>query len=85
MKTTKILKGALIFFSIAFLVASVGILKAQDGALSQEEQLGKSIFFDENLSINKNQSCASCHGPEAGWTGPLSSTNADGAVYEGWA
>ena len=51
--------------------------------LTDIEQLGKSIFFDENLSLNQNQSCASCHGPEVGWTGPLSETNAHGAVYEG--
>jgi cytochrome c peroxidase len=57
------------------------------GAVAQNltpvEQLGKSIFFDENLSINQNQACAACHGPEAGWTGPESGTNAGGAVYEG--
>ena len=52
-------------------------------ALSDEEQLGKSIFFDTNLSINNNQSCAACHGPEAGWTGPDPDINAAGAVYEG--
>jgi len=38
--------------------------------LTDKQQLGKSIFFDKNLSINSNQSCAACHGPEAGWTGP---------------
>lgn len=48
-----------------------------------KEALGKSIFFDENLSINSNQSCASCHGPDFGWTGPLSDINMHGAVYEG--
>ena len=53
------------------------------GELTPEEQLGKSIFFDEDLSINKNQSCASCHGPETGWTGLDSDTNAHGSVYEG--
>jgi cytochrome c peroxidase len=51
--------------------------------LTQTEQLGKSIFFDLNLSINQNQSCASCHAPEVGWTGPLTATNVHGAVYEG--
>ena len=51
--------------------------------LSDNEQLGKSIFFDDNLSIEKNQSCAACHGPEVGFTGPLSGTNDSGAVYEG--
>ena len=52
-------------------------------ALSPEEELGKSIFFDQNLSINQNQSCAACHAPEVGWTGPDSAVNAGGAVYEG--
>ena len=45
--------------------------------------MGKLIFFDENLSINTNQSCASCHAPQVGWTGPHSAVNAEGAVYEG--
>ena len=51
--------------------------------LTPLEQLGKSIFFDKNLSINFNQSCASCHDPEWGWTGPDSLINAAGSVYEG--
>lgn len=51
--------------------------------LTAKEQLGKSIFFDNNLSKNSNQSCAACHAPEAGWTGPHSIVNAGGAVYEG--
>jgi cytochrome c peroxidase len=83
MKSSIILKGVLVSFAVAFLVASAAILKAQDNGLTPNEQLGKSIFFDENLSINQNQSCASCHGPEVGFTGPLSDINAGGAVYEG--
>jgi cytochrome c peroxidase len=51
--------------------------------LEPVEQLGKSIFFDAGLSINQNQSCATCHDPEAGWTGFSSDINATGAVYEG--
>ena len=51
--------------------------------LTEMEELGKSIFLDENLSINGNQSCASCHGLEVGWTGPETDINAGGAVYEG--
>lgn len=53
------------------------------GALTSQEELGKSIFFDPKLSIKGNQSCAACHGPDAGWTGPDSAINAAGAVYEG--
>ncbi len=52
-------------------------------ALTPQQQLGKSIFFDDNLSINNNQSCAVCHGPAAGWTGPDPLINAAGSVYEG--
>ena len=51
--------------------------------LTSLEQLGKDIFFDEDLSFNRNQSCATCHGPAYGWTGPLEETNLHGAVYEG--
>ena len=53
------------------------------GELTPEAQLGKDIFFDMDLSINKNQSCATCHAPEVGWTGPDSILNAHGSVYEG--
>jgi cytochrome c peroxidase len=52
-------------------------------SLTSKEQLGKSIFFDENLSFNSNLSCASCHSPDTGFTGPQSMTNAHGTVYEG--
>jgi cytochrome c peroxidase len=51
--------------------------------LTDIEQLGKSIFFDDNLSLNQNQSCAACHAPEVGFTGPISDINAHGSVYEG--
>ena len=71
----------LIVTAVLLLALYVGALAAE--GLSPEEQLGKLIFFDENLSFNQNQSCASCHGPEVGWTGPLNDTNAHGAVYEG--
>lgn len=46
-------------------------------------QLGRAIFFDRELSLNRNQSCASCHNPEWGFSGPSSQVNAHGAVFEG--
>jgi len=66
-----------------FLLATAGTALGQDAALTMNEQLGKSIFFDESLSINGNQACAACHAPEAGWTGPLEVINVGGSVYEG--
>ncbi|WP_345972567.1 cytochrome-c peroxidase [Sulfurimonas diazotrophicus] len=65
-------------------LAVVGLsASATAGALSPEEALGKMIYFDQSLSYNGNLSCAGCHAPESGFTGPLSATNASGAVYEG--
>jgi cytochrome c peroxidase len=67
---------------IAFLfMICTGPAIAQE--LADEELLGKEIFFDQNLSINGNQSCAACHSPAAGWTGPVTNINTGGAVYEG--
>jgi cytochrome c peroxidase len=51
--------------------------------LSPVEQLGKALFFDPNLSTPPGQSCAVCHAPETGFTGPDSDINAGQAVYPG--
>ncbi len=83
MKTAIIFKSALVALSAVFLTVSISVLTAPGESLTDNEQLGKSIFFDKNLSINQNQSCAVCHAPEVGWTGPLSDINAGGSVYEG--
>ena len=75
----------LFFLSLAFISMLVLVtpLFAQGSVPTDKAQLGQSIFFDQNLSIQRNQSCSSCHAPESGWTGPLALTNAHGAVYEG--
>ena len=77
MKTEKPLVCAVFALGIATVAG------AQELSLTPNEQVGKAIFFDENLSLNGNQSCASCHAPEVGWTGPNSDVNAHGSVYEG--
>ena len=68
-------------FIISALLFTMGAATAY--GLTDKEGLGKSIFFDQSLSKNGNQSCAACHTPDAGWTGPLADINAHGAVYEG--
>ena len=70
------------FTMALLLVVVVGAVQAQGGPTPQE-QLGKSLFFDTNLSTPSGQSCAVCHGPTVGWTGPDPAINAGGAVYEG--
>jgi cytochrome c peroxidase len=51
--------------------------------LTDAEALGKAIFFDKSLSLNSNQSCATCHDPDFGFTGPLADINLRGSVYMG--
>jgi len=68
---------------LALAVVALSVAPALASDLSPIEELGAEIFFDEDLSINQNQSCASCHGVEEGFTGPESDTNEFGAVYEG--
>ncbi|MFW2339937.1 MAG: cytochrome-c peroxidase [Acidimicrobiia bacterium] len=63
------------------LVGSIGPVAAQEAPSSAD--LGEAIFFDEALSLNGNQSCASCHDPDWGWTGPDAAINNGGGVYEG--
>jgi cytochrome c peroxidase len=73
-------KKVAVLLSIVFLVSVIGVSAS---ALTSKEQLGKLIFFDQSLSLNYDQSCAVCHAPESGWTGPISNINEHGAVYEG--
>jgi cytochrome c peroxidase len=72
-------KTIIISLIALWLMSATGVAQV----LTPVEQLGKFIFFDTNLSINSNQSCAACHTPEVGWTGPVPAINAVGAVYEG--
>jgi cytochrome c peroxidase len=74
-------KGILICLGAIVLTTCVGTVVAAD--LTPLEMLGKHLFFDENLSTPPGQSCAACHAPEVGFTGPTSEVNAHPAVYEG--
>jgi cytochrome c peroxidase len=51
--------------------------------LTDLETLGRHVFFDDRLSDPPGQSCASCHAPATGFTGPTAAVNAAGAVYAG--
>jgi cytochrome c peroxidase len=68
---------------MATVTSSAPAIAAGKMALSEKEQLGKLLFFDQTLSAPEGQSCAVCHGPEVGFTGPDQELNKAGAVYEG--
>ena len=68
-------------FLVCCLIVTGGMAAKQ--ALTEKEKLGKLIFFDQSLSLRNNQSCASCHAPSVGWTGPIPGINLRGSVYPG--
>jgi len=69
--------------AFAALALGIGLVPAHAQSLTPMEELGKFLFFDTNLSTPPGQSCAACHGPDVGFTGPDSAINAGSSVYAG--
>jgi cytochrome c peroxidase len=60
--------------------------RAQSATLDRFQQfilLGKLIFYDQELSVMRNESCAFCHMPETGFSGPVSALNQTTVAYPG--
>jgi cytochrome c peroxidase len=51
--------------------------------VQQIELLGKSMLYDKELSVYRNEACAFCHMPETGFTGPVSELNRTTGSYPG--
>jgi len=64
---TKLMRTTLSLLTLLTLTASF----ATAAPLTAEQELGKLLYFDRYLSLNHNQSCASCHDPGAGFADPL--------------
>ena len=80
----KIWIAPVLLFGIAFVILAFSApVEAMDTPSTPIEQLGKRLFLDKALSINGNQSCATCHAAEFGYTGPKGYINEHGAVYPG--
>jgi len=47
------------------------------------ETLGELMLYDRNISPGKNQACASCHMPYAGFSGPITSVNLTMVAFPG--
>jgi len=59
---------------------------SSEPSLDRSQQLtllGKLLFYDRNLSVARNEACAFCHMPEAGFTGPVSALNQTTVSYPG--
>jgi cytochrome c peroxidase len=75
--------------AMASLALAIGLITpgpvsgSETDVLTPMEQLGKHLFFDQNLSTPAGQACASCHAPETGFTGPNSAVNEATGAYPG--
>jgi cytochrome c peroxidase len=47
------------------------------------ETLGELMLYDKNISPGRNQACASCHMPYAGFSGPIPSVNLTMVAFPG--
>src|SRR5258708_3961723 len=45
--------------------------------------LGKLLFYDKALSVNRNEACAFCHMPQTGFQGAIESLNRRGVAQPG--
>ena len=55
----------------------------QGSGYDMVQTLGKLMNYDENMSVFKNQACASCHMPYAGFSGPIPSVNLTMVAFPG--
>ncbi|OGO56226.1 MAG: hypothetical protein A2V85_09515 [Chloroflexi bacterium RBG_16_72_14] len=81
-RTFRLVKVGIVLAMVVLLPVGVApvVANEEDDSLVA---LGEALFLDPALSVNGKQSCASCHAPEVGFTGPDSAVNAGGAVYQG--
>ena len=76
-------KGVLfVILTLAMIIAGSESVAGKEETLTPKELLGKELFFDK-ISEPSWMSCATCHGPKTGWTGPVAGINVHGAVYRG--
>lgn len=64
-------------------VLALGPLTAQAEELSPLARFGAALFINPALSMNQNQSCASCHAVNANFAGPADDVVQKGGVVEG--
>jgi cytochrome c peroxidase len=63
--------------------AIAGIVSLLAGSPQRLPALGKVLFFDKELSVNRNEACAFCHMPQTGFQGAIESLNLEGVAMPG--
>jgi cytochrome c peroxidase len=79
-----------VVFILAVVVATTLVLGLPASSFADDEEydepiemLGDLLFDDITLSSPMGQSCATCHDPDVGYTGPDAAINEMGSVYPG--
>tara|TARA_R110002049_G_scaffold2743_4_gene21117 strand:- start:57289 stop:58440 length:1152 start_codon:yes stop_codon:yes gene_type:complete len=65
MQELRLIKCILTCVSLAFPLVGYSDLTADS-----LEEIGRALFFDTSLSVNRSQACATCHSPEFAFTDP---------------
>lgn len=66
-----------IFLLFPLLFMPVACAQTEQALIDEKKaEVGRQIFFDTALSLNSNQSCASCHSPSAAFAAPASTMTA---------
>jgi cytochrome c peroxidase len=63
--------------------AIAGIPSLLAGSPQRLPALGKILFYDKELSVNRNEACAFCHMPQTGYQGATESINLGGVAQPG--
>lgn len=78
------LSAALVGLLLLATTAAVARRAGAASPLTPEQALGRSLYADVELSLNRNQSCQSCHHPDAGFADPKNAADPfRSAVSEG--
>ncbi len=86
MKKTLYLLAAIALIGALFSLSIYSSAQAEESEADPNPDLialGELLFLDTDLSANGTQSCATCHGPEVGFTGPDQAVNISAVIYEG--
>ena len=78
--------SAIVVLMLLLALTTTALGAMQEPAEPTPEELapvGEQLYFDSTLSAPPQMSCATCHDPEAGFTGPVSDINATTVVYPG--
>lgn len=61
------MKRIILFINLLFLVACSDSADDNEVTFRSKIKLGNALFHDKNFSLNRTQSCATCHDPEHGF------------------